>query len=90
MWINAINVVKTNPAHLELIGKPLAANPVREALRPFADLSVENALLLKALNKIQDWASRSLDLVTCAEGPWDLNVYQEAKAALARIPEAKP
>ncbi len=45
--------------------------------------------LREALNKIQDWASGSIDLVTCANGPWDLNVYQEARAALA-LPATPP
>lgn len=38
--------------------------------------------LVDALVKIRDWSSNSLDLVTCAGGQWDLQVYQESIRAL--------
>lgn len=43
------------------------------------------AAMREALEKIREWSSKSLDLVTCASGQWDLNVYQESIRALAAL-----
>ncbi len=52
------------------------------------DLATERERLRvarEAIEKMRDWSSKSLDLVTCAKGPWDQNVYQESIRALAQL-----